>query len=81
MTQQGIKSVYAPISVFICICQSAARNIALDAHELIKVKASQLEREDKQALASEICEQTQSDFVQNIGGVFVFYRKRKEEDQ
>jgi RNA-binding protein len=54
-------------------------NIALDVHELIKVKAAQLERDHKQALADEICEQTGCEFVQNIGGVFVFYRKKKED--
>lgn len=52
---------------------------ALDAHELIKVKASQMDREDKGELAESIASQTESHFINNIGGVFIFYRERKED--
>lgn len=53
---------------------------ALETHELIKVKASGVERDDKAELANLIAEKTDSHHVQTIGNTFVFYRKKKEED-
>lgn len=51
---------------------------ALEAHELIKVRAGGLDREIRdQALAS-ICEKTGAQAVQQVGKVFVIYRKNPD---
>jgi len=50
---------------------------ALTAHELVKVRAS-LDREDRDAAYKRICEHTGARPVQQVGKVFVLYRKNPE---
>ena len=47
--------------------------IALDCHELIKIKIL-AERDDRKAICDEICKATQAELVQAIGQVIVIYR-------
>jgi RNA-binding protein len=53
-------------------------DVALKAHELIKVRAPGIEREDREGSLRTLCERTQAEPVQIIGKVFVMYRKRDE---
>ena len=48
---------------------------ALKAHELIKVRAPGLERDERTQVFQEIAVQTQSELVQEIGKVAVLYKK------
>ena len=52
---------------------------ALKAHELIKVRAPALERDERPEVLKRICERTGAEAVQAIGKVFVIYRKSDEE--
>jgi RNA-binding protein len=51
---------------------------ALKAHELIKVRAGALERAERGSVAEEICGRTGAEQVQNVGKVFVLFRKNDE---
>ena len=51
---------------------------ALAAHELIKVRAGSLEREEREAALAEICARLDAQPVQHIGKVLVVYRKKPE---
>jgi len=51
---------------------------ALKAHELIKVRAAGLERDLRDQVLASICEKTRADAVQQVGKVFVLYRKNDE---
>jgi RNA-binding protein len=53
-------------------------DVALKAHELIKVRAPGIERDEREATLRTLCERTQAEAVQTIGKVFVIYRKRDE---
>jgi putative YhbY family RNA-binding protein len=53
-------------------------DLALKAHELIKVRAPTIEREEREETLRTLCERTQAEAVQTIGKVFVMYRKRDE---
>ncbi|TMH27068.1 MAG: ribosome assembly RNA-binding protein YhbY [Betaproteobacteria bacterium] len=53
-------------------------DLALKAHELIKVRAPDLEREAREDALKALCERTGAQSVQAIGKVFVIYRKRDE---
>ncbi|HVL36390.1 MAG TPA: ribosome assembly RNA-binding protein YhbY [Burkholderiales bacterium] len=48
---------------------------ALTAHELIKVRAAALDRNERAAAIASICERTGAEAVQQVGKVFVLYRK------
>ncbi len=50
-------------------------DIALDSHELIKLKLSGGERNKKKAMIEEICEKTGADFVHSIGHIAALYRR------
>ncbi|QIV94801.1 ribosome assembly RNA-binding protein YhbY [Allofrancisella frigidaquae] len=50
-------------------------DLALGSHELIKVKAGRLPKDEKQALAQEITRSTKCELVQIIGNILVLYRK------
>ncbi|HAT8879972.1 TPA: ribosome assembly RNA-binding protein YhbY [Legionella pneumophila] len=56
----------------------AETNIALLAHELIKVKINGAEKEDRMQMAEELCEQLHAELVQMIGNTLVLYRKNEE---
>ena len=51
---------------------------ALDAHELIKVRAGSMERGEREAAFTEICTRLAAQPVQHIGKVFVIYREKPE---
>lgn len=52
--------------------------IALGAHELVKVRARVGDREARDAIFEQLGTQTASALVQRIGNVGVFYRRHKE---
>jgi RNA-binding protein len=54
---------------------------ALDAHELIKVRAGSMEREEREATLAEICGRLAAQPVQHIGKVLVLYREKPEPSQ
>ncbi|MDF2690907.1 MAG: uncharacterized protein K0S29_762 [Gammaproteobacteria bacterium] len=56
----------------------AEMDVALNHHELIKVKIA-AERDERKQIIQEILEQTGADLIQNIGQVAVLYRKKPEE--
>ena len=53
-------------------------DLALKSHELIKVRAPGLERDDRERAFNEACERTGADLVQVVGKVAVLYRKKPE---
>jgi RNA-binding protein len=53
-------------------------DLALKAHELIKVRAPGLERDERETAIRQITERTNSQLVQQVGKVFVIYRKNDE---
>ncbi len=53
-------------------------DVALKAHELIKVRAAGLERGQREAFIQEVTDRTGAELVQQIGKVIVIYRKRDE---
>ena len=52
-------------------------DIALGAHELVKVKARVGDREERDSILAELAKQSGSALVQRIGNVGVFYRPHK----
>lgn len=52
---------------------------ALDAHELIKVRAGSMERGARAAALEEICVRLQAQPVQHIGKMLVLYRKKPDD--
>ena len=56
----------------------AETNIALLSHELIKVKISGAEKEDRLQMANDLCQQLQAELVQMIGNTVIMYRKNEE---
>lgn len=51
---------------------------ALDAHELIKVRAGGMDRAAREAALAEICARLNAQAVQHIGKVLVLFRARPE---
>jgi RNA-binding protein len=49
--------------------------IALDSHELIKIRLSGGDRSERKALIEEICKKTGADFIHSIGHTAAFYRR------
>jgi RNA-binding protein len=49
---------------------------ALNAHELIKVRAAGLERRARDEAVDSICRKTGAEEVQQVGKVFVIFRKK-----
>lgn len=52
--------------------------VALKAHELIKIKISGQEKDDRKEIAQEICEQIDADLVQLIGNIAVIYKENED---
>jgi|SRR3954469_5672504 RNA-binding protein len=52
---------------------------SLTAHELIKIRAPEADREERAALIGAICEQVNAAPVQSIGKMLVVYRPKPEE--
>lgn len=53
-------------------------NIALQVHELMKVKINGAEKEDRQEMVQTLCQQLQAELIQMIGNTAVIYRKKKD---
>ena len=53
-------------------------SLALEAHELLKVRARVGERELRDVILSTLAERTGSDLVQTIGNVGLFYKKNNK---
>jgi RNA-binding protein len=51
---------------------------ALEAHQLVKVRAPGLEREARDDVLSTICKKTGAEPIQQVGKVFVIFRKNDE---
>ena len=51
---------------------------ALRSHELIKVRAGSMERYARDDAFDSICERTGAEAVQQVGKVFVIYRKKPD---
>jgi RNA-binding protein len=54
---------------------------ALRAHELIKVRAGGLDRDQRDDALVSICEQTKAEQVQHVGKVFVLFRENENADE
>ena len=52
---------------------------ALRAHELVKVRAGGLERNERDSVLQDICGRTGAEQVQQVGKVFVIYRKTRDD--
>jgi RNA-binding protein len=52
---------------------------ALAAHELIKVRAGGMERDERETAFETICARLQAQQVQHIGKVFVLFRAKPDE--
>jgi len=49
---------------------------ALGAHELIKIRAASLNREEREVALASICERTDAQPIQHIGKILVLYRQK-----
>ncbi|MCG8427348.1 MAG: ribosome assembly RNA-binding protein YhbY [Chromatiales bacterium] len=54
-------------------------DIALGAHELIKVRVNAGDRDERQSLTNAICDETKAQLVQTIGHIAVFYRRHPKQ--
>ena len=52
---------------------------ALEAHELVKVKILDGDRDKREAIGEAICERADAAFVQRVGKVLVIWRPKPEE--
>jgi RNA-binding protein len=52
--------------------------LALEHHELVKLRARAGNREDRDAILAELARSTASELVHRIGNVALFYKKNKE---
>ncbi|MCL2589852.1 MAG: YhbY family RNA-binding protein [Betaproteobacteria bacterium] len=52
---------------------------SLQAHELIKVRVQDVEREEREALLADICDRLDAAPVQRIGNILVIWRPKREE--
>lgn len=50
-------------------------NVALTAHELIKVKINGADRDDRSTMAAEIVKKSEAQLLQIIGRTLILYRK------
>lgn len=53
-------------------------HLALLSHELIKIKISGIEKENKQLMVTGFCSQLAACLIQLIGNVAIIYRKNEE---
>ena len=54
----------------------AETDIALEAHELIKVSMKGADKDERRAMATKICTELAAEVVQHIGNIAVLYRKK-----
>jgi RNA-binding protein len=53
-------------------------DVALKAHECIKIKITGWEKENKTQMVNSLCQHLHADFVDSIGNIFILYRKRND---
>jgi RNA-binding protein len=53
-------------------------NLALDHHELIKVRVNAGDREERKELIFKICDVTEAELIQSIGHIITLYRKNPD---
>ncbi|MFM8331144.1 MAG: ribosome assembly RNA-binding protein YhbY [Candidatus Methylumidiphilus sp.] len=53
-------------------------NLALDHHELIKVRVNAADREERKAMAEQIAAETGAELIQSIGHIITLYRLNPE---
>ena len=53
-------------------------SIALDAHELIKVKVNAGDRDERNAIIDEIASTTHAVFINRIGHIAIFFRRNSK---
>lgn len=51
--------------------------VALDHHELIKVRLNAADRDERKAMAETLCTSTGAELIQSIGHIATIYRKAK----
>lgn len=56
-------------------------DVALEHHELIKVRINASDKEEKKAMIEEVCKQTRSVLVQAVGHVATLFRHKKDRTQ
>ncbi len=56
-------------------------NLALDAHELIKVKVAAEDKADRQTLVAEIIAKTSAELISIIGHIAILYRKMPKKEK
>lgn len=56
----------------------AETDLALTAHELIKIKISADDKAERNAIAEHICNELQAEFIQLIGNIAIIYRKSED---
>jgi RNA-binding protein len=83
--KQHLKGLAHPLKPVVMVGASgltegvlAEIELALEHHELIKVKISTEDRETKQLIADAITRETNANNVQVIGGILVLYRPSKD---
>lgn len=79
--KKKLKAQAHPLNPVVMIGQSGLTpavineiNLALDVHELIKVKV-RAERDERTVIREQICTETHAELIQSIGQVVVLYRK------
>ena len=50
--------------------------LALKAHELVKIRAAAMDRDQRDEALAAICARTSAEVVQQVGKVFVLFRER-----
>lgn len=53
-------------------------NLALDHHELIKVRVNAGDREQRKEMTGHICEATGAELIQSIGHIITLYRENPD---
>jgi RNA-binding protein len=53
-------------------------NIALDAHECIKIKIGGCERDERPEIINQICQSLKAELIDTIGHIAVIYRKNEQ---
>lgn len=56
-------------------------DVALEHHELMKVRVNAGDREEKKAMIEEICKQTNAELVQAVGHIATLFRHKKDRSQ
>ncbi len=52
--------------------------VALQAHELIKIRVNADDREQRKQLTQQICEKHKAELIQAIGHIIAIYRQRQD---